>query len=189
MTDTDNINNEIQQSLKNFTEHLSAFSSDQFSEMRKCSFFDAVPDELLANLVKVTNLITFKAGDKIIIENDSIRFFYVILFGTATVYVQQKEVGNILSGECFGEGAFFSKETQARSASVVADNEVIALEMDKSNMDAIDAETQKYLNKALLLAIFKKLHAANIKINALTCENELLNHAHPIDLWPMQGEF
>jgi hypothetical protein len=56
-------------------------------------------------------------------------------------------------------------------------------------MDAIDAETQKYLNKALLLAMFKKLQAANRKINALTCENELLNHANPIDLWPMQGEF
>lgn len=179
MTDTDA---EIQQHLDTFTQHCAAFISDQFSEMRSCSFFSVVPDEPLASLAKVSDMITFKAGDKIITEGDAVKSFYVMLFGSATVYVRKKKVGGILAGECMGEGAFFAQETPTRLASVVADSEVILLEINKKGIDSIDETTQKYLNKALLLAMFKKLQAANNKINKLTCENEKLNHAQPIEL-------
>lgn len=186
---TDTINAEIQKSLDNFTRHFAAFISDQYSEMRNCSFFAAVPDEALARLVNVSNMITFKAGDRIITEGDAMSSFYVILFGSAAVYVKKKKVATIIGGECMGEATFFARETQTRSASVVADGEVILLEITKNKIDAIDEATQKYLNKALLLAMFKKLQAANNKINELTCENERLNHAHLIELNMLKNEF
>lgn len=181
MADTDNINAEIQQSLENFTRHFDAFISDQFSEMRSCAFFDAVPDEFLSNLVNVTNMLAFDAGETIISENDAMGSFYVVLFGTASVYVKQKKVGNIFRGECIGEGAFFAKH-QKRSASVKADGKVIVLEITKRNIDAIDRETQKYLNKALLQAMFNKLQAANGKIVSLMTARERSNDLRPIDL-------
>ena len=181
MADTDNINAEIQQSLENFTRHFEAFISNQFNEMRSCGFFDAVPDEFLANLVNVTNMITFDAGDTIISENDAMGSFYVVLFGSASVYVKQKKVGNILRGECIGEGAFFAKH-QKRSASVKADGKVIVLEITKQNIDAIDRETQKHLNKALLQAMINKLQAANATIVSLMAKRERANGLRSIDL-------
>lgn len=182
MTDTDKSNAEIQRSLDSFTRHFAAFISDQYSEMRNCSFFNPVPNESLEKLVKVAHMLTFKAGDKIITEDDAMRSFYVILFGSATVYVKKKKVGTIIGGECMGEGAFFARDNQTRLASVVADGELILLEITKNNIDVIDGETQKYLNKALLLAMFNKLQAANKKINELSCENERLHHARPVEL-------
>jgi CRP-like cAMP-binding protein len=182
MTEADKSNVEIQESLENFIQHFAAFTSDQYREMRSCSFFSAVPDESLAKLVKVSSIITFRTGASIITEGDVMKSFYVILFGSATVYVKNKKVGRILSGECLGEGTFFAQDAKKRSASVVADSELILLEISKDNIDLIDDVTQKYLNKALLIAMFKKLQDANNKINDLTSENELLNHSQVIEL-------
>ncbi|GEM_PF-852727 len=179
MTDTDHSNEDIQKSLESFTMHFDAFISDQFSEMRHCSFFDPVPDDVLAKLVNVTHMITFKSGDKIITEGDVMRSFYVILFGSVTVYVKKKKVGTILAGDCMGEGAFFAQQAQTRLASVVADGEVILLEISKISIDAIEEGVQKYLNKALLIALFKKLQLANGKINQLTSDYEHLLYSLP----------
>ncbi len=182
MSESDSINEDILASLESFTKRFANYSSHQFDEMRKCSFFDAIPDEWLARLVKLSNIITFKASEVITKENDVMTSFYVIMFGTATVSVKGKKVGSIFSGECIGEGAFFSQDIQRRLATVTADGEVIALEITKSDMNEIDKETQMYMNKALLLAMFKKLQAANARINALAKENEQLLNAKELTL-------
>ena len=93
--------------------------------------------------------------------------FYVILFGTATVYFSKKIVGTIRSGECIGEGMFFSNESISRSATVITDSQVIAAEIKKSGIDRLQGESKAYMDKALLLALFKKLQDANRKIEEL----------------------
>lgn len=180
MDELDSINDDIAASLESFTKRFADYSSHQFNEMRKCSFFDSIPDDWLNKLVKVSKIITFKEGQVMTKEGDVMTSFYVIMFGTASVSVKGKKVGNIFSGECLGEGAFFSKDIQKRLATVTADCEVIALEITKADMNEIDKETQMYVNKALLLAMFKKLQAANAKINTLTRENEQLLNAKSI---------
>lgn len=177
---TDNENDEIQKNLDSFTRHFAGFTSDRYSEMRHCSFFDPVPDEFLIKLADVTHMITCKAGDTIISEGDVMRSFYVILFGSAAVFVKKQKVGAIISGECLGEGAFFAQDNQMRSATVAADGELILLEMTQNDIDRIDGLTRLYLNKALLLAMFKKLQVANNKIKALSSENEWLRQAQSV---------
>lgn len=174
---TDAENDDIRKNLDNFTLHFAGFSSDRYSEMRNCSFFDPVPDELLAKLAEVTQMITFKAGESIITEGDVMRSFYVILFGSAAVFVKSRKVGTLISGECLGEGAFFAQENQMRSATVAAEGELILLEITQNDIDRMEGLTRLYLNKALLLAMFKKLQAANNKIKALSSENERLRQA------------
>ena len=93
--------------------------------------------------------------------------FYVILFGTATVYYNKKIVGTIRSGECIGEGMFFANENISRSATVITDNQVIAAEIKTTGIDRLQGESKAYLDKALLLALFKKLQGANRKIEEL----------------------
>lgn len=93
--------------------------------------------------------------------------FYVILFGTATVYYSKKIVGTIRSGECIGEGMFFANENISRSATVVADNQVIAAELKKAGIDSLHGDAKAYMDKALLLALFKKLQGTNRKIEEL----------------------
>lgn|SRR5512135_78663 len=157
----------IQTSLASFTKRLDEVSADHFNALRKCSFFDPIPSEFLTPISEQTGIRTFSAGDCLTSEGDDMDVFYVILFGTATVYYNRKVVGTIRVGECIGEGMFFANETLSRSATVIADGQVIAAEVRKDGIDRLHGDAKEYLDKALLLALFKKLQSANRKIEEL----------------------
>ncbi len=157
----------IQTSLASFTKRLDDASNDRFNELRKCSFFDPIPSEWLAPIAEQTQIRTFAAGDHITSEGDSMDVFYVVLFGAATVYYNNHIVGLIRSGECVGEGMFFANENISRSATVIADGQVIVAEIGRVGVDYLQGDSKTYLDKALLLALFKKLQAANRKIEEL----------------------
>jgi CRP-like cAMP-binding protein len=157
----------IQASLASFTKRLDDVSTDRFNELRKCSFFDPIPSECLKPISEQVVIQTFSAGDCLTSEGDAMNSFFVFLFGTATVYFNNKIVGSIRSGECIGEGMFFANENISRSATVIADKEVIAAKMEKTGIDLLHGESKAYLDKALLLALFKKLQGANRKIEEL----------------------
>ena len=157
----------IQASLASFTKRLDEVSTDRFHELRKCSFFDPIPSEWLKPVSEQAEIRTFSAGDCLTSEGDDMDAFYVILYGTATVYYSRKIVGTIRSGECIGEGMFFANENISRSATVIADGQVIAAEIRPSGIDRLRGDAKAYLDKALLLALFKKLQGANRKIEEL----------------------
>lgn len=157
----------IQASLASFTKRLDEVSADSFNELRKCSFFDPIPSEWLTPIAEHADIRTFSAGDCLTSEGDDMDAFYVILFGTATVYYSRKVVGTIRSGECIGEGMFFANEILSRSATVIADGQVIAAEIKKTGIDRLQGDAKAYMDKALLLALFKKLQGANRKIEEL----------------------
>jgi len=157
----------IQASFASFTKRLDEVSNDRFNELRKCSFFDPIPSEVLGSIAKLTEIKTFSAGDCLTSEGEDMNAFYVILFSSATVYYNRKIVGTIRSGECIGEGMFFANENILRSATVVADGQVIAAEFRRSNLSQLQGDAKTYMDKALLLALFKKLQATNRKIEEL----------------------
>ena len=172
MSETDSITNAIQASLANFTQRIEEVSSDQFNEMRKCSFFDPIPSNCLMEIAKEAEVKTLAAGKHITNEGDKMDAFHVLMYGTATVYVNNKVVGNIHSGECIGEGTFFGNEMFKRSATVITDGEAIVVEIRKTVVDKMEGEIKSYMDKALLLALFNKLQAANKKIAELLREKE-----------------
>jgi CRP-like cAMP-binding protein len=167
MSKTDSITDAIQASLASFMQRLEEVSSDQFNEMRKCSFFDPIPSGCLAQIAKESEVRTLAAGERITTEGDTMDAFYVLMYGTASVYFHNKVVGVIHSGECIGEGTFFGNETFRRSATVITDGEAIVVEIRKTVVDKMEGEVKSYMDKALLLALFRKLQAANKKIEEL----------------------
>jgi len=183
MSETDSITNAIQASLANFTQRLEDVSSDRFNEMRKCSFFDPFPSKCLAEIAKVSEVKTLVAGQKITSEGDTMDSFHVLMYGTATVYVNNKIVGAIKSGECIGEGTFFGNQLFRRSATVITDGEAIVVEIRKAVVDKLEGEIKSYMDKALLLALFGKLQAANKKIGELLQEKEIYQSVPVIPLF------
>ena len=167
MSENESITAAIQTSLANFTHLFDEVSSDQFNEMRKCSFFDPIPSDCLASIAKESEIKTFAAGKRITTEGEAMNAFYVLMYGSATAYFQNKVVGSIRSGECIGEGTFFGNQNFTRTATVITDGEVIVAEIRKDVVDRMEGEVKTYMDKALLLALFKKLQAANQKIEEL----------------------
>ena len=167
MNEPDNISDAIQASLTSFTRQFEEVSSDQFNEMRKCSFFDPVPSDYLARIAMESEIKRLGPGEYITREGDPMKAFHVLMYGTAKVYADNLEVGIIHSGECIGEGTFFGDMGMSRSATVITDSDAIVLEISKSAVDRMEGEAKAYMSKALLIALFKKLQAANKRIEDL----------------------
>ena len=141
----------------------------RFGALRNCSFFQPVPDEWLRRISDMAQVKTFHSDVSITSQDDEMKAFYVILYGTADAFRNGKQVGTIATGDCFGEGIFFTDGTITTSATVIADDKIIAAEFSKTVIEALqtDAHARASMDKALLLALFKKLKGANEKIERL----------------------
>lgn len=159
----------IEDNFASFAKHLAEDAEVRFSVLRSCSFFDPVPNEWLTHISDMAKIRTFYSDVSLTTEEDEMKAFYVILLGTAEAYRNDKLVGTIGTGDCIGEGVFFANENMSSSATVIADYKIIAAEFDKAAVDILkaDAEAKAYMDKALLLALFKKLQGANRKIEEL----------------------
>ena len=161
---------DIAVNLANLAKLLSEDATERFNEMRKCSFFDPIPSECLEPISKLAKIRTFPAEDRITREGGDMSSFYVILLGTASAYRNDKVVGTIHRGGGIGEGTFFASENITRSATVFADEQLIVAELNKADIDSLDSAVRTYMDKALMIALFKKLQGANRMIEELLSE-------------------
>ncbi|MGE0497324.1 MAG: cyclic nucleotide-binding domain-containing protein [Ramlibacter sp.] len=159
----------IDDQFASYARLLTQDPSARLKALRNCSFFQPVPDEWLQRISDMAQIKTFHSDVSITSQDDDMKAFYVILYGAADAYRNGKLVGTIETGDCFGEGIFFTDGTLTTSATVIADDRIIAAEFSKSVIEALNADTQAMvsMDKALLLALFKKLRGANQKIERL----------------------
>ena len=159
----------IEDRFSSFASLLVDDSAARFKTLRGCSFFDPVPDEWLIRISEMAQIRTFSSDVCLTTQDDETRAFYVILLGTAEAYRNGKLVGTIDTGECIGEAVFFANGSISSSATVIADYKIIAAEFDKATIASLQADAQAMtcIDKALLLALFRKLQGANRKIETL----------------------
>jgi CRP-like cAMP-binding protein len=159
----------IDDQFANYAKLLTQDPSARFGALRKCSFFQPVADEWLQRIAQLAQIKTFHSDVSITSQDEEMKAFYVILYGAAQAYRNGKVVGTIDNGDCFGEGIFFTDGTITTSATVIADDKIIAAEFSKDVIQALHAEplARVSMDKALLLALFKKLKGANQKIERL----------------------
>jgi CRP-like cAMP-binding protein len=143
-------------------------ASARYEALRACTFFQPVPDDWLRRLSELAVIRTFRSDVSIASQDEEMKAFYVILYGAADAYRNGKVVGTIETGDCFGEGIFFA-DGMATSATVIADDKIVAAEFSKPVIEALQADPHAMasVNKALLLALFRKLMGANRKIERL----------------------
>lgn len=155
-----------------FASHARLLTDDRsarLAALRSCSFFHPVQDEWLQRISQMAQVRAFDADVCITSQDEDMKAFYVILYGTAEAFRNGKLVGTIETGDCFGEGLFFTDGTISTSATVIADGRIIVAEFSQPVIEALqsDAHAMVSMNKALLLALFKKLQGANQKIERL----------------------
>ena len=146
--------------------------SARLGALRNCSFFKPVSDDWLQRISGMAQIRTFHSDVCIASQDEDMKAFYVILYGAADAYRNGKVVGTIETGDCFGEGIFFTDGTMGTSATVIADDKIIAAEFSKTVIDALrsDPHLMVSMDKALLLALFKKLRGANQQIERLVAQ-------------------
>jgi len=159
----------IEDRFARYARQLTEDPSARFAALRKCSFFEPVPDDWLRRMSELAQIRTFHSDVSVTSQDEEMKAFYVILYGSAEAFRNGKVVGTIATGDCFGEGIFFADGTITTSATVIADDKFVAAEFSKNVVEEMhsDPRAMVSMNKALLLALFKKLKAANQKIERL----------------------
>ncbi len=102
MDEFDTINDHFASYARQLTEDPSA----RFGALRSCSFFEPMADDWLQRISAMARIKTFHSDVSITSQDDDMKAFYVILYGSADAYRNGKIVGTVETGDCFGEGIF-----------------------------------------------------------------------------------
>ncbi len=108
--------------------------------LRAVPWLSPLHDAALERVLSLGRLVRFRAGQTILAELESGEEMYLLLSGTARVTVQagpraRRQVGHLGPGDPCGE---VSALTQAlRSATVVADGEVLALRLERAGFEEL----------------------------------------------------
>ncbi|HEY1552103.1 MAG TPA: cyclic nucleotide-binding domain-containing protein [Kofleriaceae bacterium] len=143
--------------------------------LRSVDFLAMLDDETLAELLERGTRVTRPTGARLISELESGADMFVVMRGTAEVFVeprrgQRRVLGTLGPGNAFGE---MSSVTGAlRSATVVATSEIDVLEVDDALFDRLRARRPE-IAVALLATLAKRLADADRQIDALLSQHEV----------------
>jgi CRP-like cAMP-binding protein len=149
--------------------------------LRSVDFLAMLDDATLAELLDRGRLLKRPSGACLISELESGADMFVVMRGTAEVFVeprrgQRRVLGTLGPGNAFGE---MSSVTGAlRSATVVATSEIEVLEVDDALFDQLRARRPE-IAVALLATLAKRLADADRQIDALLSHHDV--PATPVD--------
>lgn len=123
----------------------------------KIRFFDGLaPDEKEHVSRMQLRIFKYDAGTTIIKERAEDNSLYILIKGTATVVGKKSEPVAILkAGEVFGEISFLAP--MPRTASVVANNEVIVMRVDREAFQLLDAPLREKFKDKLIEVVIHRL--------------------------------
>lgn len=138
--------------------------------------FEGIPERTLAELVEAGRAVSFKKGDVIIEEGQTVHSLYCILKGEVDIllpddleeYDDLTLVNMLVDGECIGEYSFVDR--QPASATVRANTDLELLELPheelRKTLDT-DSQLRAQVYKNLLESLVERLRNTNIYIDYL----------------------
>jgi len=118
--------------------------------LRGVDLFAYVPDDVLARVAQVAQIVHFASGEQFIEQGAAGDCLFVMIDGEAGILVDNQQVARRLAREVIGELAILDKHP--RRATCVAITDITALKIDQNNFIALLEESP-----ALLQGIIKVL--------------------------------
>jgi CRP-like cAMP-binding protein len=125
--------------------------------LQEVALFEGLSKRHLRRVAKLARIRRFAPGSAMVRAGDNGRSFFVVLDGTARVVPASGRTSRLGIGDYFGEMALL--DGAPRSASVVADGEVLALTIDRSSFGKL-LRQEPALMQALLRTLAGRLRAA-----------------------------
>ena len=135
---------------------------EKWKTLRFLAFFKDFSDEQITEVVNACEWKEFAKGEIIITEGEQETAFYIIAKGGVDVVKNDKVVGIMKQGDCFGEIAFLTR--QPRNATIAARTEVSLMSVSASLMEQASTETQVRYYRIFLENLIARLSQATDKL-------------------------
>jgi len=135
---------------------------EKWKTLRFLAFFKDFSDDQITEVVNASEWKEFSKGEVIVTEGEQETAFYIIAKGGVEVKKNDKVVGIMKQGDCFGEIAFLTR--QPRNATIVARTDVSLMSVSNSLMEQASTETQLRYYRIFLENLIARLSQATDKL-------------------------
>ena len=135
---------------------------EKWKTLRFLAFFKDFSDDQITEVVNASEWKEFSKGDIIVTEGEQETAFYIIAKGGVEVMKNDRVVGIMKQGDCFGEIAFLTH--QPRNATIVARTEVSLMMVSVTLMEQASTETQLRYYRIFLENLISRLSQATDKL-------------------------
>jgi eukaryotic-like serine/threonine-protein kinase len=137
------------------TKTMQIDQTEQLSLLRKLKFFHDFSQGEIGEVLKASQWQNYIANDEIIREGDMDDRFYVVVAGNCMVVRNGRAIGQLGTGDCFGEASYVPGAR--RSASVRTVGNVTLLKVGATLLEQVSPACQLRFNRVFLRALIERL--------------------------------
>jgi serine/threonine protein kinase len=141
--------------------------SEKFNTLRAMEFFGEFTDAELWEVLRISSWQDATPGAALIRQGDPGNYFCILASGEVKVTKRNRLLNILNAGECFGEMAYLSRQTNERSADVISlsPSRVITIRLDDLAR-ASDACRHRF-DRAFMSILVERLTMANNRLTAV----------------------
>ena len=128
---------------------------ERFALLRRLKFFHEFSSTEIAEVLRSGTWTNFTSGEEIAKEGVIDDRFYVIVSGQCAVQRNGRQVGQLGTGDCFGETSYVSDAR--RQVAIVADGDVTILQVSSTLLEQASPACQLRFNKVFLKTLIARL--------------------------------
>jgi len=144
---------------------------ERFAQMRALPFFAGFHDAVLWEALRLGTLSIQPGGSVLMEEGTPGESFCVLLEGTAVICKQGRMLSNVEAGVTLGEMSYLRPDKPLRSATAIAETDVVLLEIRNEALRHASDELQNRFDKAFIALLVKRLSHTTQKLGEMQSES------------------
>jgi hypothetical protein len=141
--------------------------SEKFNTLRAMEFFREFTDAELWEVLRISSWQDAAPGKVLVREGDPGDYFCILASGEAKVTKRHKLLNILNAGECFGEMSYLSRQTNERSADVVALSPARVITIRCEDLAHASDACQHRFDRAFMSILVDRLTLANNRLSAV----------------------
>ena len=135
---------------------------EKFNAISQLDFFRDFTDTEIWEIINACIWQEFDGGKEIIVEGEIDDSFYIIATGSVDIIKENKPIGVLHGGDCFGEMSYLSK-TQ-RSATIKSRDRVQLLKINATLIEQVSVDCQLHFSNVFLRTLVKRLSETTARV-------------------------
>jgi eukaryotic-like serine/threonine-protein kinase len=152
----------VHQKLRTRTDHIEQV--EQMALLRRLSFFHDFSQAEIAEVLRASNWQNYTVDEEVVREGDMEDRFYIVVAGKCLVQRNGRTVGQLGTGDCFGECTYVPGTR--RSASVCTSGNVTLLKVGATLLEQASPACQLRFNRVFLRTLIERLQKSEQTANA-----------------------